>query len=706
MGQLPPARRHRDLRRAGAHGAGLLAALPAGRRPRQLRLARRRRRGGHALHRVPAAGARGRAARASSARRPSTSARTTTARGSSRSCCRRASRTCSSTAPPASRSAWRRTSRRTTSARWSTRCIALIDDPRARDQGPAQAHQGPRLPDRRPDAQQQGRAARDLRDGPGHGQAARRVEARGAASAAAQHDRHHVDPVRGEQVDAGREDRRGDHASASCRTLLDVRDESTDGRAHRARDQEGRRSRAGDGVPLQAHAAADELQRQPDLPRARPRTRRSARPQRLDLQGDAPALPRLPLRGGDASASSSSSSSCRARIHILEGFAKVFDALDEMIRIIRKRDGKEDAAQKLIEALQARRRAGRRDPRAEALQAGAARDPGDPRRSWRRSAPRPSALEELLKSDAEAAGTWSATSSRELADDATATSAGPRSAARREEVEFDAEAFIVDEDANVVLTRDGWIKRVRELKDPTPTRAARGRRGDAHVLAGSTKSSARRSSPTRPAYVHRINDMPATTGYGDPGAEALQVRRRRAHRRARSRSIRALPPAARSCSAVSQRRATACASRSRRTPSSRRAPAAATRKPSEGDELIGVRPVQRRRTCSRVVTRDGHALVCKADEINELAGPGRGVTRDQGRRRRSGDRLPLHARQGRRARRSRPRRARSSSSHADPKQVGARGGKGRQIVKKDDAASRCRTPRASRAARRRRRRKE
>ncbi len=51
--QVPPARRHGGLRRAGAHGAGLLAALPAGRRPRQLRLARRRRRGGHPLHRVP-----------------------------------------------------------------------------------------------------------------------------------------------------------------------------------------------------------------------------------------------------------------------------------------------------------------------------------------------------------------------------------------------------------------------------------------------------------------------------------------------------------------------------------------------------------------------------------------------------------------------------------------------------------------------------
>ena len=39
-GQLPPARRHRDLRRPGPAGPAVVAALPAGRRPGQLRLAR------------------------------------------------------------------------------------------------------------------------------------------------------------------------------------------------------------------------------------------------------------------------------------------------------------------------------------------------------------------------------------------------------------------------------------------------------------------------------------------------------------------------------------------------------------------------------------------------------------------------------------------------------------------------------------------
>ena len=61
----------------------------AGRRARQLRLARRRRRGRLPLHRGAARAAGDGAARRDQAGAPSTSARTTTARTESRSCCRR-----------------------------------------------------------------------------------------------------------------------------------------------------------------------------------------------------------------------------------------------------------------------------------------------------------------------------------------------------------------------------------------------------------------------------------------------------------------------------------------------------------------------------------------------------------------------------------------------------------------------------------------
>src|SRR3954454_24465094 len=42
----------------------------------------------------------------------------------------------------------------------------------------------------------------------------------------------------------------------------------------------------------------------------------------------------------------------RKRIHLLEGFEKVFDALDEIIRIIRKSDGKADSAEKIMKRFE------------------------------------------------------------------------------------------------------------------------------------------------------------------------------------------------------------------------------------------------------------------------------------------------------------------------------------------------------------------
>src|SRR5262249_5967710 len=73
-----------------------------------------------------------------------------------------------------------------------------------------------------------------------------------------------------------------------------------------------------------------------------------------------------------------------------------------------------------------------------------------------------------------------------------------------DEPEFDEEAYIVAEDANVVLTRDGWVKRVRELKDPSQTRT---REGDevVAVLAGSTKENVVFFSNFGSAYVIRTN---------------------------------------------------------------------------------------------------------------------------------------------------------------------------------------------------------
>ena len=67
----------------------------------------------------------------------------------------------------------------------------------------------------------------------------------------------------------------------------------------------------------------------------------------------------------------------------------------------------------------------------------------------------------------------------------------------------------------MLVTRDGWVKRQREIKDPAATRL---REGDAvlAVVAGSTKASVVFFSNYGTAYTSRIIDVPATTGYGEP----------------------------------------------------------------------------------------------------------------------------------------------------------------------------------------------
>jgi len=60
-----------------------------------------------------------------------------------------------------------------------------------------------------------------------------------------------------------------------------------------------------------------------------------------------------------------------SRIHILEGFEKIFDALDETIRIVRRSQGKQDAADKLMKRFALDARTDRRDFGTQAVPFGA-----------------------------------------------------------------------------------------------------------------------------------------------------------------------------------------------------------------------------------------------------------------------------------------------------------------------------------------------
>jgi len=307
-----------------------------------------------------------------------------------------------------------------------------------------------------------------------------------------------------------------------------------------------------------------------------------------------------------------------ARIHILEGFVTIFDALDQLIKIIRASDGKEDAAAKIMKQW-----------KLDEIQTDAILE----LRLYKLAKLEIHVIrEELADKTAEAKKIRTILKSEDklwtvIKDELKATAAElgtPRrtkTGGASEEMEFDADAFIVDEDAHIVVTRDGWIKRVRELKDPNQTRT---REGDevTHVLPGSTKEKVIFFTNKGSGYVIKINDIAATTGYGDPAQKYFKFGDGERIVAAMTLDPRAM--VAPTLLAISRKGfglRFASASHAEITTKAGRRYA----KPGDGDEIIGVV------ACNDgdvvvTATREGHVLLCKADEIAKLEGPGRGVT--------------------------------------------------------------------------------
>ena len=204
------------------------------------------------------------------------------------------------------------------------------------------------------------------------------------------------------------------------------------------------------------------------------------------------------------------------RIHILAGFEIVFDALDEVLRIVRTSDGKADAAAKIIarfgldgeqtdailelkvyrlaklEVLVIRSELAQKRERAAEI----GRLLTDETQRW-------TLVRDELREVREAYGSSKANPRRTTIESA------------EEEVEYSADDFIVDEDAIVLVTADGWIKRQREVRDASATRLREGDRLVA-ALAGSTRAACVFFSSFGVAYTLRIADIPATTGHGEP----------------------------------------------------------------------------------------------------------------------------------------------------------------------------------------------
>src|SRR5687767_10214653 len=204
----------------------------------------------------------------------------------------------------------------------------------------------------------------------------------------------------------------------------------------------------------------------------------------------------------------------KKRIHILEGFEKVFDALDEILRMIRKSDGKADAAAKIIKRFDLDEE--QADAILELKLYRLARleilviqnELADKRKRARQ-------ITGLLKDEE---GRWKIV--RTELEEIQEKYAGKGDRRRTliesaEEVEFTADDFIVEEDNVVIVSRDGWLKRQKEVRDLSTTRL---REGDAvlAVLPGSTRATIVLFTNFGAAYTSRIIDVPASTGYGEP----------------------------------------------------------------------------------------------------------------------------------------------------------------------------------------------
>ena len=367
------------------------------------------------------------------------------------------------------------------------------------------------------------------------------------------------------------------------------------------------------------------------------------------------------------------------RIHVLEGFAKIFDALDETIKIIRASDGKTDAAGKLM------KRFGLDDLQVEAilelkLYKLAKLEIKIIREELATKEAEAKRIRTILKSESKL---WDVVKV-ELEEVAKLHGSKRRTktGGAAEEIEVSEDAFIVDEDAHVVVTRDNWIKRVRELKDPTATRTREGDEVMA-VLPGSTKEKVVFFTNRGSAYVVKINDIAATTGYGDPAQKYFKFGDGERIVAAMSFDPRVSGPAGpaavpETLLAVSKngyglRFATAGQTEVTTKAGRRYA------RPGEGDEIVGVVGVKD----SDVVvaaTQKGHVLQCKAEEITKLEGPGRGVTviktadDDHVIGFVAGDKGTVLAIENA--------AGKDFSQKADPKQTSGRGGKGHQLQKR------------------------
>ena len=321
------------------------------------------------------------------------------------------------------------------------------------------------------------------------------------------------------------------------------------------------------------------------------------------------------------------------RIHVLEGFVLVFDALDEIIALIRRSDGKADAAKRIMEQfpLDAEQTDAilelkiYRLARLEILLI---------RRELKEKRMRAHTITQQLRDED---SRW-AIVREELVEvqqtygDAKLNPRRTRIAEPDEtEATYSADDLIVDENAVVLVSRDGWVKRQREVKDPSTTRL---REGDVLLaaVAGSTRAVLVVFTNFGTAYSCRLIDVPATTGHGEPIQRLFKLKDGERVVSALSLDPRLAPGIAETPDQPVPRTHAVAVTTDGYSLRFSLAPLAepSTRagrkfaRPAGTSEVLGVVPMNGDEVLI-AATREGRAILCPAREVNFLSGPGKGV---------------------------------------------------------------------------------
>ncbi len=320
----------------------------------------------------------------------------------------------------------------------------------------------------------------------------------------------------------------------------------------------------------------------------------------------------------------------RKRIHILEGFRIIFNALDKAIKLIRESQGKPDAAQKLMKAFDLD------EIQTEAiLEAQLYRIAQleikkilDELRAKKKLAEE---IEAILASKRRLWGVIK-DELNALAEKFQGDKRRTRLASGDELPEFNEEAYIAKENTNVVLTRDGWIKRVGRLASVEGTRI---REGDTviAVIPGSTLEHVVFFADDGTAYTMRINEVPASSGYGEPitkffklGDNVRLVGGATTDTRFVPDKIKAPtkedPPGPYILAVTEQGQALRTPFASHREASTKVGRMYA--RLNDGDRVV-LAQVLRNEETMMLASADGHVIHFKIEEINILQGAGKGV---------------------------------------------------------------------------------